>query len=149
MSPAAVTALAVLLAGAGAVLQATLLAIIGRRVGVLAVTTLAAVVGLLGIAVATLIANRSLEGVVAAVRQPVWLWIPGGLLGVAVLATLTFAPPRIGTFGTFALLIAGQLATSMLIDSVGLFGVDRVPVSPVRLAGVVLVLAGGLLALRR
>lgn len=149
MSPATVTAVAVLLAGVGAALQATLLAIIGRRVGVLATTTLAAVVGLLGIAAATLIVNRSLEGVAAAARQPLVLWIPGGLLGVAVLATLAFAPPRIGTFGTFALLIGGQLVASVLIDSLGLFGVDRVPLSPTRLAGLALVLAGGLLALRR
>ncbi len=149
MSPATVTALAVLLAGAGAALQATLLAIVGRRVGVLAVTTLASIVGLAGIAVATLAANRTLAGVAAAVRQPAWLWIPGGLLGVAVLAVLTFAPPRIGTFGTFAVLITGQLAASLLIDSMGLFGMDRVPVSATRLAGLALLLAGGLLVLRR
>jgi len=149
MSPESIAATAVLFAGAGAALQATILAIVGRRVGVLAATVLAALVGAVGIAVATLVANRTLSGVAAAVRQPAWLWIPGGLLGVAVLATLTFAPPRIGTFGTFAVLISGQLGASLLIDSLGLFGLARVPVSPTRLAGLVLLLAGGLLVLRR
>jgi transporter family-2 protein len=149
MSPTSVTALAVLLAGVGAAFQATLLAVIGRRVGVLVATTLAAVVGLVGIAAATLIANRTLGGVAAAVREPAALWIPGGLLGVAVLATLTFAPPRIGTFGTFAVLITGQLLASLVIDSVGLFGMERVPLSITRLAGLALLLAGGILVLRR
>jgi transporter family-2 protein len=149
MSPSSVAALAVLFAGAGAALQATLLSIIGRRVGVLAATTMAAVVGLVGIAVATLVANRTLSGVAAAMREPTWLWIPGGLLGVAVLATLTFAPPRLGTFGTFALLIAGQLAASVLIDTLGWFGMDRVPLSVTRLAGLALLASGAALVLRR
>ncbi|MGH2676217.1 MAG: DMT family transporter [Actinomycetota bacterium] len=47
------------------------------------------------------------------------------------------------------MLITGQLAASLLIDSMGLFGMDRVPVSATRLAGLALLLAGGLLVLRR
>jgi transporter family-2 protein len=95
------------------------------------------------------VANRTLSGVAAAMREPTWLWIPGGLLGVAVLATLTLAPPRLGTFGTFALLIAGQLAASVLIDTLGWFGMDRVPLSVTRLAGLALLASGAALVLRR
>jgi bacterial/archaeal transporter family-2 protein len=149
MSPASITALAVLLAGVGAVLQSTLLAFIGRRSGVLAATTLAAIVGLVAIVIATLLANRTLAGVAVAVRQSPWIWVPGGMLGVGVLAVLTFAPPRIGSFGTFAVLITGQLVASLVIDSVGLFGMDRVPISVTRLAGLLLLFGGGILVLRR
>jgi bacterial/archaeal transporter family-2 protein len=149
MTPAAITALAVLLAGVGAVLQSSLLAIIGRRSGVLAATTLAAIVGLVAIVIATLVTNRTLAGVAVAVRQSPWIWVPGGMLGIAVLAVLTFAPPRIGSFGTFAVLITGQLLASLVIDSVGLFGMDRVPLSVTRVAGLLLLLGGGILVLRR
>jgi bacterial/archaeal transporter family-2 protein len=149
MTPAAITALAVLLAGVGAVLQSSLLAIIGRRSGVLAATTLAAIVGLVTITIATLVTNRTLGGVAVAVRQSPWIWVPGGMLGIAVLAVLTFAPPRIGSFGTFAVLITGQLLASLVIDSVGLFGMDRVPISVTRVAGLLLLLGGGILVLRR
>lgn len=149
MTPAAITALAVLLAGVGAVLQSSLLAIIGRRSGVLAATTLAAIVGLVTITIATLVTNRTLGGVAVAVRQSPWIWVPGGMLGIAVLAVLTFAPPRIGSFGTFAVLITGQLLASLVIDSVGLFGMDRVPISVTRVAGLLLLVGGGILVLRR
>lgn len=149
MSPASLTALIVLLAGIGAVFQSTLLAFVGRRSGALAATTLAASVGLIGIAVATLVANRTLGGVAVAARHSPWIWLPAGLLGVGVLAVLTFAPPRIGSFGTFAILITGQLLTSVIIDAVGPFGMDRVPLSVTRVAGLLLLLGGGILVLRR
>jgi bacterial/archaeal transporter family-2 protein len=149
MSSATVAALAVLIAGVGVAVQATLLSIIGRRVGVLSATTMAAVVGLVGVAVATVLATRTLGGVAAAFRQPAWLWIPAGLLGIAILAVLTFGRPHLGTFGVIALLIGGQLGASVLIDSLGLFGVDRVPMSVTRMAGLALLAAGAALALRR
>ena len=149
MSPVSLTALAVLLAGVGAVLQSTMLALIGRRSGALAATTLAAIVGLMGITAVTFAANRSLAGVAVAARQSPWVWAPAGLLGVGVLAVLTFAPPRIGSFGTFAVLITAQLLTSLVMDSVGLFGLERVPISFTRLAGLLLLVAGAILVLRR
>jgi bacterial/archaeal transporter family-2 protein len=149
MTPATVAALAVLVAGAGVAFQATLLSIIGRRVGVLSATTMAAIVGLVGIAVVTLLATRSFHGVAAAFRQPTWLWLIGGGLGIAILAVLTFGRPHLGTFGTIALLIGGQLAASVLIDTLGLFGIDRVPFTLARGVGLVLLVAGAILALRR
>jgi transporter family-2 protein len=149
MSLVPLTAVAVLLAGIGAVLQSTMLAMIGRRSGALAATTLAAIVGLVGITIFTLLVNRSLAGVAVAARQSPWIWLPAGLLGVGVLAVLTFAPPRIGSLGTFAVLITAQLLTSLVMDSVGLFGLDRVPISVTRLAGLLFLAAGAVLVLRR
>ncbi len=149
MSPASLTALAVLLAGIGAVLQSTMLALVGRRSGALAATTLAAIVGLTGITAVTLLANRSLAGVAVAARQSPWIWVPAGLLGAGVLAVLTYAPPRIGSFGTFAVLIAAQLMTSLVVDSVGLFGLERVPISFTRVAGLLFLATGAVLVLRR
>jgi transporter family-2 protein len=83
-----------------------------------------------------------------AVRAPPWLWI-GGLMGALGLGALTYAPPRIGVFGMIALFIAGQLTGSVLIDGFGWLGADRVGFAPLRLAGIVLVAVGAVLALRR
>jgi bacterial/archaeal transporter family-2 protein len=66
------------------------------------------------------------------VREPAWLWVLPGVLGAAVLTTFTFSPPRIGTLATFVLLITGQLFASVVIDSAGLFGVERIPLSGTR-----------------
>ncbi|MGH2675078.1 MAG: DMT family transporter, partial [Actinomycetota bacterium] len=108
-----------------------------------------AIAGALLIVVAAAVAGRGLGGLAEVLRQPAWLWVVPGVFGAAIVISLTYAPPRIGTFGTFALVIAGQLAASLLIDGLGLFGVERVPVTATRIAGLALLVAGGVLVLRR
>jgi transporter family-2 protein len=149
MSWVTAATLASLIAGLAAAVQATLAGILGRRVGVLPATALGAVVGGLLILVVTLAVGKEASGIAAGVREPAWLWVLPGVLGAIVLTTFTFAPPRIGTFATFALLIGGQLVASLLIDSAGLFGVERVPLTATRVGGLILLAAGVLLVLRR
>ena len=96
-----------------------------------------------------LVLRQSLAGFGDALRSPWWYWIGGGGMGVVVVLTITVVTPRIGTAATIGLLIAGQLAMGVVIDSYGLFGVDKVPVSWPRVLGVLLLAAGAVLALRR
>jgi transporter family-2 protein len=70
-------------------------------------------------------------------------------MGAIVVMSITFTAPRIGTFATIGLLIAGQLAMGVLIDAFGLFGVEKIPVGPARIAGLVLLGAGAVLILDR
>ena len=86
-------------------------------------------------------------GIVDALHQPVWLWSIG-VLGATIVLAITFAPPLIGTFATVALLIAGQLIAGVLIDAYGLLGSPRLPVTPSRAAGLILVAAGAALTLK-
>jgi transporter family-2 protein len=44
--------------------------------------------------------------------------------------------------------IAGQLAMALLLDRIGAFGLARVEISPARVAGILLVLAGAYLVRR-
>ena len=53
------------------------------------------------------------------------MWL-GGLMGLIVVFTITFAQPRIGATATIGILIAGQLAMGAVIDRFGLFGVDQI-----------------------
>jgi transporter family-2 protein len=149
MSPLAAAMVACVVAGVASTLQATFASILGRRVGVLQATTVAALTGGVIVAIGALVSGRGAGGIVAVFREPVWLWLLAGLFGATVVTTLTFAPPRIGVFATFALLIGGQLVASVLIDALGLFGVERVPVTVARLMGILLLVAGGALVLRR
>ena len=55
----------------------------------------------------------------------------------------------LGTFATIGLLIAGQLAMGVLIDYMGLFGLDKIPLSAARIAGLLLLAGGALLVLKR
>ncbi|MGH3051945.1 MAG: DMT family transporter, partial [Gaiellaceae bacterium] len=61
----------------------------------------------------------------------------------------TYTAPRIGTFATIGLLIAGQLAMGVVIDALGLFGLERIPVGWERVVGLALLAGGAVLVLQR
>lgn len=71
---------------------------------------------------------------------PWWAW-SGGVLGVLVVAASNYAVRRAGAALFGVLLVASQLATSAIIDHLGLFGQTPIAVTPMRLAGLTL-LAG-------
>ncbi len=78
---------------------------------------------------------------------PWYAWI-GGLFGVVFVIAATWGVPRLGVAMTIILMVAGQLAISLILDHFGAFGAPRQPVNLGRLAGVALVLAGVLLVRR-
>jgi len=96
-----------------------------------------------------LVVRQSLAGFGDALRSPWWYWVGGGGMGMVVVLTITVVTPRIGAAATIGLLIAGQLAMGVAIDTYGLFGVDKVALTWPRILGVLLLGAGALLALKR
>lgn len=74
-------------------------------------------------------------------RYPWWIWT-GGFGGAAyVLAAVTLARP-LGVATLFAAIIVGQLAAGLVIDHFGWFNVPVHRVSPERMAGAALLVAG-------
>ena len=78
---------------------------------------------------------------------PWYAWI-GGLYGAVFVAMAAWAAPRLGVTLFLTAAIAGQLAMALLLDRLGAFGLPRTDLSPLRLLGVALVLAGVLLVRR-
>ena len=78
---------------------------------------------------------------------PVSAWA-GGLYGAFFVTAAAFAAPRMGVAFFVAVLIGGQLAMALLLDQLGAFGLDRIPITPARVAGLLLIL-GGVLLVRR
>lgn len=75
-----------------------------------------------------------------------WYLYAGGLYGLSIIAGAAFAYPRLGAGPTTALMITAQLVTALALDHLGIPG-GKVAVTPARLAGVLLLLAGALLVL--
>lgn len=76
---------------------------------------------------------------------PWWYWT-GGLLGGFFVFTAALTVPKLGAAGLAAVVIAGQLISSMLLDHFGLLnGVHAL--SATRLLGALLLLAGAYLIL--
>jgi bacterial/archaeal transporter family-2 protein len=136
-----------LVAGVAGAAQASVSGAFGRRIGVLEATSFGAVVGAALIVTLTVASGRG-PGIADGLRQEPWLWLTGPF-GAIIVLTLTFAPPRLGTFATIALLISGQLVVGALIDAFGLLGSDRIPLNATRVAGLVLLAGGAALTLRR
>jgi transporter family-2 protein len=76
------------------------------------------------------------------------MWI-GGLMGLTVVFSITFAQPLIGATATIGILIAGQLVMGAVIDRFGLFGVDQITLTWPRLLGIGLLGAGAALSLSK
>jgi transporter family-2 protein len=134
--------------GAGIAVQSAVMGRFGQRIGTVPAVTFSMLVGA-AVAVALLaVVHSSLQGVVDGLSAPKWLWLAGAL-GTFVILSFTVAAPRIGVTSTLALLIAGQLATGVLVDRLGWFGVDRIPFSLSRLVGLVLLLAGAVVLIRK
>jgi transporter family-2 protein len=75
-----------------------------------------------------------------------WYLYLGGFYGLVIIAGAAFAFPRIGAGPTTALMMAAQLCTALVLDHLGFPG-GRIDVTPARLVGAGLLLAGALLVL--
>ena len=141
------TVLAVSAGLAGSV-QVAVMSRLGERIGVfqaLGFSTLLTAVLALGLLVVT---RRSVAGYGRALHQPWWMLL-GGVMGLLIVFTVTYAGPRIGVAATVGILIAGQLAMGAAIDRWGLFRSERIPLHWPRLLGIALLAVGAALSLRK
>jgi bacterial/archaeal transporter family-2 protein len=141
-------ALLTLVAGVAGSVQVAVMSRLGERIGVLEAlgfsTALTAVLAVLLV----LVARHSLAGYGRAFEQPWWMLL-GGLMGLLIVFTITFAGPRIGVAATVGILIAGQLAMGAAIDKWGLFRSEQIPLGWPRLVGIALLAIGAALSLRK
>lgn len=141
------TGLAVLAGLAGSV-QIALMSRLGERIGVLQALGFASLLTAALAAVVLVVARHSVAGYARALHQPWWMLL-GGVLGLVIVFTITYAGPRIGVAATVGILIAGQLAMGAAIDRWGLFGSDRIHLHWPRLLGIALLAVGAALSLRK
>jgi bacterial/archaeal transporter family-2 protein len=138
-----------LVAGLAGSIQVAVMGRFGERIGSFEALAANLIFSSILATAVLLVLRQSLAGFGDALRSPWWYWVGGGGMGVVVVLSITVVTPRIGAAATIGLLIAGQLAMGVVIDTYGLFGVDKVALSWPRILGVLLLAAGALLALRR
>jgi len=79
-------------------------------------------------------------------RSNWWAWT-GGIFGAIFIALAILLVPKLGAATFIALLVTGQMLSSILIDHYGLLGVAEHPASIARLIGA-LFLVGGVALIR-
>ena len=138
-------------AGGLIALQAPINSALGRSVGTFAAASISFLIGTLALVGITALASGTDAGGFGAVgeaRSLAWYYLTGGLLGAVYVTTALVAVRSLGAGGVTAATITGQLAASVVIDRLGVLGLEPRPFSAGRLIGVGLLAAGTFLVVR-
>jgi transporter family-2 protein len=83
------------------------------------------------------------------VESPAWYyWVLGGGGGVLIVLATLVAVRELGAGGVTAAVIAGQLSLSVVLDRLGVLGLDERAITWHKLLGIALLAAGTLLVVR-
>jgi transporter family-2 protein len=143
--------LAILLgAGAGALvgMQAPINSRLGKTVGGVQAATFSFLVGTAALVAISFILRGGLSSLGHIGKVPWWALV-GGLLGAVYVFVALEAVKTLGASGLTAVVITGQLTMSVVIDRLGLLGVAKAPVTFQRVLGIVLLVAGVALVVRK
>jgi bacterial/archaeal transporter family-2 protein len=133
-------------AGGLIALQAPINAELGKSTGSLPAALVSFAVGTIALAAIVVLSGKA--GGLGSTFEVSWFYLLGGLLGAVYVTNALIAVSAIGAGGVAAATVAGQLAASVAVDRLGLFGLDEVPLTPERLLGVVLLFVGTILVVR-
>jgi bacterial/archaeal transporter family-2 protein len=137
-----------LMAGIGGLLalQPAINAALGRTTGNLAAALVSFAIGTLLLAAIVTLSGEA-DGLGSTFDVP-WYYLLGGVLGAAYVFTSLVTVSSIGAGGVAAATITGQLTASIVLDRLGVLGLEETPITLERVLGVVLLLAGTYLIVR-
>lgn len=134
-------------AGGFVALQAPINSALGKAVGTFAAASLSFAIGTAALVGITVFAGGGF-GDVGEARHLTWYYLTGGLLGALYVTTILVSVRELGAGGVTAATITGQLTVSVLVDRLGILGLDQRPLSGWRLLGIALLALGTFLVVR-
>lgn len=138
-------------AGGFIALQAPINSTLGRSIASpLAAASISFAVGTAALVAITLILSGSVGGFagVGEARSLGWVYFTGGVLGAVYVTTALITVRTLGAGAVTAATVTGQLATAIVVDRLGVLGLEARPLSWQRIAGVVLLIVGTFLVAR-
>jgi transporter family-2 protein len=129
-------------------MQAPINSRLGKTLGSVQAASFSFVVGTVALVALAAVLRGGLDSYGQVGRVPWWALV-GGLLGAVFVTVALVAVRTLGASGLTAVVIAGQLAISVVIDRFGLLGVAREHVGVQRVVGLVLLAAGVALVVRK
>jgi bacterial/archaeal transporter family-2 protein len=127
-------------------LQAPINSGLGKATGTMPAAAISFSVGTVLLVAIVLVSGEA--GKVSGAADVRWHYLIGGLLGAAYVTTVLMTVRTLGAGGVTAATVAGQLTTAVVIDRLGVLGLDKTPITPGRILGVVLLFAGTLLVIK-
>jgi bacterial/archaeal transporter family-2 protein len=141
-----VAVLAMAAVGGLIALQPAVNAGLGRATGNLAATLVSFAIGTMLLAILVTVSGKA--GGLTNTFSVEWYYLLGGVLGAAYVFTALVTVSSIGAGGVAAATITGQLVASIVLDRLGVLGLEETPITIERLVGVALLLAGTYLVVR-
>jgi transporter family-2 protein len=129
-------------------MQAPVNSRLGRTVGGLQAATFSFVIGTTALVLITVVLRGGL-GTLGHVGRAPWWALVGGLLGAVYVFVAIEAVRTLGASGLTAVVIAGQLSISVVIDRFGLLGIAKHQITASRVLGLILLVAGVALVVRK
>lgn len=140
--------LATVVAGGAVAAQAPINSILSKQVGNFGAATVNFAVGLVCIVVITFAIAGGLNGSHEAESTPWYAWVFGGIAGVIIVTTTLITVRELGAGGVTAATIAGQLTLSLVLDRLGVLGLEERAITWDKLLGIALLAAGTVLIVR-
>jgi len=134
-------------AGGLIAMQAPINSMLGRSVGTFAAASFSFIVGTAALVLITLLVGGGF-GDLGEARHLSWYYLMGGVLGAVYVTTALVAVRELGAGGVTSATIAGQLTLSLVIDQLGILGVDERSITWDRVLGVLLLAVGTVLIVR-
>ena len=136
--------------GAGGLVaaQAPVNNILSQRIGTLGAVSINFLVGTMLVLTITFAFAGGFGGSGQA-ESPAWYyWVFGGIAGVGIVLTTLVTVRELGAGGLTAATIAGQLTLSVVLDRLGVLGLEERAVTWDKMLGIALLAAGTLLMVR-
>ncbi len=126
-------------------LQSLFSGVIGDKLGILESVFIVHLGGLLLASALLLFAGG---GNIASWRTVPWYALCAGFLGVAIVASISYAVPRLGLATALTISIVAQLVLGTIIDHFGLLGAPVHPLDISRVVGMLILFVGAWLIIR-
>jgi bacterial/archaeal transporter family-2 protein len=140
--------LATAMAGGLVAAQAPVNNVLSKKVGTFGAVSVNFLVGAVLILIVTFVFAGGIENA-EGVDSPAWYyWVFGGFAGVGIVLTTLVTVRELGAGGLTAATIAGQLTLSVVLDRLGVLGLEERAVTWDKMLGIALLAAGTLLMVR-
>jgi bacterial/archaeal transporter family-2 protein len=122
--------------------------VLSNKVGTFGAGSVNFLVGTVMILVITFVFAGGFKGDEGA-ESPAWYyWVFGGFAGIVIVVTTLVSVRELGAGGVTVALIAGQLTMSVVIDRLGVLGLEERAITWQKLVGIALLTAGTVLVVR-
>lgn len=136
------------MAGGLVAAQAPVNNLVSQKVGSLGAVMVNFVVGTTIVLVITFVFAGGLD-IESEADSPAWYyWLFGGIAGVAIVLTTLITVRELGAGGVTAATISGQLTLSVVLDRLGVLGLDERAITWEKMLGIALLAAGTVLIVR-